>query len=151
MATGGVSNTTTFSLQNVVDAVSGAQTSLTQCIADADPSAYDPAYYTSPATSLLEFRNYEEAVEPSALSVSPAFASVSVAGGVATFTVSSNESWAVSQITGGTSWTISPTTGTNNGSFNVTVTSGGEAVYEFEIITTTGTSLSSNFFVQRAG
>ena len=151
MAIGGVPDTTTFSLQDVVDAVSGAQNSLTRCITDADPSAFDPAYYTAPATSLLEFRNYEEAIEPSALSVSPTTISVPISGGVAAFTVSSNESWLVTQTTGGMTWTISPTTGTGNGGFNITVPSGGETVYEFRIATTTGTPLAEVFFIERAG
>lgn len=151
MAIGGVPNTTTFTLQNVVDAVAGPQTSLLDCVADADPSAYDPAYYTAPATSMLEFRNYEEAVAPSTLSVSPTTRSVPVSGGNAIFSVSSNESWSVSQVTGGTAWTISPSTGTNNGSFTIIVPSGGETVYEFKVQTTTGTLLQSTIFVERAG
>lgn len=58
-----VPNTTTFSLQDVVDEISGAQTSLQDCVNDANSSSYDATYYTSPATSLLEFRNYADVSE----------------------------------------------------------------------------------------
>lgn len=54
-----IPNTTTFSLQNVVDEVNPTTNDLASCIADAIESYYDPAYYTAPATSLLEFRNYK--------------------------------------------------------------------------------------------
>lgn len=53
-----VPNTSTFSLQDVVDEVGPTTNDLVDCIADANSADYDPAYYTSPATSLLEFRNY---------------------------------------------------------------------------------------------
>ena len=53
-----VPNTTTFSLQDVVNEVNPSSSSLFDCVASANPILYDPTYYTSPATSLLEFRNY---------------------------------------------------------------------------------------------
>lgn len=53
-----VPNTNTFSLQDVVDEISGTQGSLQDCVDDATESGFDTNYYTSPATSLLEFRNY---------------------------------------------------------------------------------------------
>ena len=53
-----VPNTTTFTLQNVVDEINPTTDDLADCISDADAAKYDPTYYTSPATSLLEFRNY---------------------------------------------------------------------------------------------
>lgn len=55
---GQVPNTTTFTLQNVVTEIVPTTNDLVDCVADAIESNYDPAYYTSPATSLLEFRNY---------------------------------------------------------------------------------------------
>ncbi len=54
----GVPNTSTFSLQDVVNEINPTTDDLVDCIADAISSDYDPTYYTSPATSLLEFRNY---------------------------------------------------------------------------------------------
>jgi hypothetical protein len=54
----GVPNTNTFSLQDVVDEVGPTTDDLVDCIADANSADYDSTYYTSPATSLLEFRNY---------------------------------------------------------------------------------------------
>ena len=53
-----VPDTTTFSLQDVVDEIVPTTNDLVDCVADADGGSYDPAYYTAPATSLLEFRNY---------------------------------------------------------------------------------------------
>lgn len=54
-----VPNTTTFSLNDVrVELGLGATASLSSCIAAAVGASYDPAYYTAPATGLLEFRNY---------------------------------------------------------------------------------------------
>ena len=63
---GQVPDTETFSLQDVVDEILPSSTSaaptdkydLQDCVADAIEENYDPTYYTSPADSLLEFRNY---------------------------------------------------------------------------------------------
>jgi len=55
---GQVPNTNTFDLDTVVSVVNPTTSDLQDCINDAIESYYDPAYYTSPATSLLEFRNY---------------------------------------------------------------------------------------------
>lgn len=53
-----VPNTNTFSLQDVVDEINPTTDDLQDCINDAIEGNYDPTYYTAPATSLLEFRNY---------------------------------------------------------------------------------------------
>lgn len=53
-----VPDTNTFSLQDVVDEINPTTDDLQDCINDAVASKYDPTYYTAPATSLLEFRNY---------------------------------------------------------------------------------------------
>lgn len=57
-----VPDTNTFSLQDVYDVVhshaSGTTPDLQSCINNAVGSYYDPTYYTAPATSLYEFRNY---------------------------------------------------------------------------------------------
>lgn len=53
-----VPDTTTFSLQDVVNEVNPTTNDLVDCIADAITGQYDPAYFTAPATNLLEFRNY---------------------------------------------------------------------------------------------
>lgn len=47
-------------LQEVVDEIAGSQTSLQDCIDDATAGGYDPTYYAAPATSLAEFRGYED-------------------------------------------------------------------------------------------
>jgi len=53
-----VPDTNTFSLQDVVDEINPTTDDLQDCINDAIEGNYDPTYYTAPATSLLEFRNY---------------------------------------------------------------------------------------------
>ena len=53
-----VPDTNTFSLQDVVDEINPTTDDLQDCINDAIEGNYDPNYYTAPATSLLEFRNY---------------------------------------------------------------------------------------------
>jgi len=58
-----VPDTNTFSLQDVVNVVNPTTNDLQSCINDAIESYYDPTYYTPPATSLLEFRNYGAPVE----------------------------------------------------------------------------------------
>lgn len=54
----GVPNNTTFSLQHVVDEINPTTDDLQDCVNDANSASYDTTYYTAPATSLLEFRNY---------------------------------------------------------------------------------------------
>lgn len=53
-----VPDTTTFSLQDVINEINPTTDDLSDCVANAINGNYDPSYYTSPATSLLEFRNY---------------------------------------------------------------------------------------------
>ena len=57
-----VPNTDDFSLQHVVNEINPTTDDLQDCVDDADSSSYDTTYYTSPATSLLEFRNYAVAI-----------------------------------------------------------------------------------------
>jgi 6-phosphogluconolactonase (cycloisomerase 2 family) len=53
-----VPDTTTFSLQDVVNEINPTTDDLVNCISDAVEGNYDSRYYITPATSLLEFRNY---------------------------------------------------------------------------------------------
>ena len=54
-----VPNTTTFTLDDVAQELGlGSGDSLQDCVDDAVSGDYDTDYYTAPATSLLEFRNY---------------------------------------------------------------------------------------------
>lgn len=56
-----VPNTTTFSLQDVVNNVSGASGNLSSCFSNAVSAKFDPAYNNdsyAPANSMLRFRNY---------------------------------------------------------------------------------------------
>lgn len=55
-----VPNTNTFSLQDVVNEVKPLSNDLQACINGANSTKYDSNYYTAPATSLLEFRNYND-------------------------------------------------------------------------------------------
>lgn len=52
-----VPNTTTFTLQNVVSAVTPTTNDLNDCFNDADSAQFDPAYEGS-KNQLLNFRNY---------------------------------------------------------------------------------------------
>jgi len=55
-----VPDTTTFNLQDVIDAVSGTTTNdLVECFAEAESDAFD-ATYSGSKNNLLNFRNYEE-------------------------------------------------------------------------------------------
>tara|TARA_R110000737_G_C14624761_1_gene494677 strand:+ start:72798 stop:73274 length:477 start_codon:yes stop_codon:yes gene_type:complete len=57
-----VPNTTTFSLNDVRVVLGlGTTASLVDCIAAAVAASYNPLYYSAPATSLLEFRDYDTA------------------------------------------------------------------------------------------
>ena len=53
-----VPNSDTFSLQHVVNEINPTTDDLQGCVNDANSASYDTNYYTAPATSLLEFRNY---------------------------------------------------------------------------------------------
>ena len=53
-----IPDTDTFSLQDVVNEINPTTDDLIDCVNDAVTANYDTSYYTSPATSLLEFRNY---------------------------------------------------------------------------------------------
>jgi hypothetical protein len=53
-----VPNTNSFSLQDVVDEINPTSDDLATCVAEANSVGFDTEYYTAPATSLYEFRNY---------------------------------------------------------------------------------------------
>ena len=52
-----VPNTTTFTLQDVVDEINPTTDDLVDCFADADSAKFDPTY-SSTKDELLHFRNY---------------------------------------------------------------------------------------------
>ena len=56
----GVPNSDDFSLQHVVNEVNPTTNDLQDCINDATTSFYDTQYFSAPATSLQEFRNYQD-------------------------------------------------------------------------------------------
>ncbi len=58
----GVPDTASFSLQDVVDVIPGAQASLQDCFDDANADFFDPVYQGS-KDSLLDFRNYGGSAE----------------------------------------------------------------------------------------
>jgi hypothetical protein len=149
-----VPNTTTFTMANVKTEIQsnggGTTNSLVQAFSNANDDGFDPAYEGS-KNSLLNFRNYEHITAPSELIVSPTSVSVGLSGGSGNFTVTSNESWSVSQITGGALWSISPSSGSGNGSFTITAPSGGEVVYQFLVETTSGDELDVFIAMERAG
>lgn len=49
-----------ISLQDVVNEIAGAQTSLVNCVSDHDAAGLDPTYGSTPVTSLSEFRGYDD-------------------------------------------------------------------------------------------
>lgn len=63
-----VPDTPDFTLQDVVNTVNPTTNDLQDCINDATESYYDPTFYTAPATSLYEFRNYGAVIDCSTLS-----------------------------------------------------------------------------------
>jgi hypothetical protein len=58
-----VPNTTTFTLQDVVNEISPSSNDLATCAVQANPRGFDVNYHTYPVTSLLEFRNYSHVVK----------------------------------------------------------------------------------------
>jgi hypothetical protein len=116
-----VPNTTTFSLNDVrLELGLGATSDLVACIAAAVAGQYDPAYYTAPATSLLEFRNYGAViVVTNTLRVTPSIISTNASGTINAISVQSNTTY---NITEALTWvTLSVSSGTGDISFNITI------------------------------
>ena len=91
-----VPNTNTFSLQDVVNEIIPTTNDLASCIADANASFYDPSYYTAPATSLLEFRNYGAiSVFPTVSNTSGGINNVGGFGGFADITIGASDTIAM--------------------------------------------------------
>ena len=148
-----VPNTTTFTLQNVVNEVNPTTDDLVDCFSDANPADFDPAYEGS-KNSLLNFRNYGAAPPPSnTLTISPTSQAVSQPAGGFTITVTSNTSWAYSD---NQTWIAgTPTSGSGNGSISVTYTSNPGSTERFAIIevdTTSGSpSITRTCVVEQQG
>lgn len=113
-------------LSHVTAEIAGAQTSLQDCINDACAAGYNTTYYTAPATSLAEFRGYDDTPCQQDLTISPTsqlFTSlggsftitVTVTGGPISWTASDNQTWIT--------LTPSSPSGTTSGSFTVNVSS----------------------------
>jgi hypothetical protein len=113
-----VPNTTTFSLQDVVDELGGLPRpdDLIACFAAATSGGFDPSYEGS-KNNLLNFRNYTSIV--ASVVITPATKNSFGNGDSFLVTVTANVAWTVSD---NVSWiTSSPISGTGNGSFTVTV------------------------------
>ena len=116
-----VPNTNTFSLNDVrVELGLGTTASLIDCISNASASGYGPAYYTAPATSLLEFRNYSEPiVAGNTLKVTPTTIDTDASASSNNISVTSNTTWAVTE---GLSWvSISGAANTGNDTFTLSI------------------------------
>ena len=141
-----VPNTTTFSLQDVVDEVNPTTDDLLDCVSDANTGDYDASYFSAPATSLLEFRNYtDSATGTNTLTRSPNTLSFSRSASTQTFSVDSNTTWSA---TDDQSWiTISSASGSgNDASVNCNVTentTGGTRSGRITVQTTSGTPYKS--------
>tara|TARA_R110002073_G_scaffold332814_1_gene519381 strand:+ start:497 stop:964 length:468 start_codon:yes stop_codon:yes gene_type:complete len=115
-----VPNTTTFSLQDVVNAVGGTQNSLQDCFDDAVSVAFNSTYGSISDNDMYAFRDYEEVGVVKTISLNPSqYIDVSASGATLSFTVTSNSSWSVT--TAGGFMTPSTTSGSGNGSFTVNV------------------------------
>ena len=126
-----------ITLQQVCDEIGGAQTSLQNCVDDANSAGYDPTYYTAPATSLAEFRGYDD--NPVNVTLAPISAirsaaagsfglTTTVTGGTAAWTATDNVSWIT--LTGTTS-------SSSTGSFTCNYTSNPGPSTRFGTITVT--------------
>ena len=107
-----------ISLQNVVDEIAGVQTSLQGCVNDADAGGFNGTYYTAPATSLAEFRGYDDT--PDSIVVTPSSISTGNGSGSQLMTITSNVNWTITFTHSTASFTS--ITGSTGGSFNETRT-----------------------------
>ena len=131
-----------ISLTEVLAEVTGESSqSLVGAIGAANSAGYDPTYYTAPATSLSEFKGYNDnpanvTISPTNLSFSSAAQnsniSVTVVGG-ASWTASDNQTWIF--LTGTTSGTTSATT-----TVNVNTNTGGSTRFGTVTFTWSGTN-----------
>lgn len=126
-----------ISLQNVVDEIAGAQSSLQDCIDDACSAGYNGTYYTAPATSLSEFQGYNDANCQANVTISPTSTVRTSSAGSFTITVTVTNgptSWSASD---NVTWiTLSgSTSGTTSGSFTVNYTANTGASTRFGTVT----------------
>jgi hypothetical protein len=97
--------------------------SLQDCIDNANSSGYDATYYSAPATSLAEFRGYNDTVAGNSLRVTPSTISNPANASTDSISVVSNTTYNVSD---NASWiTTSISSGSNNTTFNVVSASNG--------------------------
>lgn len=113
-----------ITLSQVTAEIINVQNSLQDCVNDACAAGFNGTYYTFPATSLAEFRGYNDAPCNLDLTISPTSTlrtssagsftiTVTVTGGTTSWTASDNVTWI----------TLSGTTsGTTSGSFTVNYT-----------------------------
>lgn len=147
-----VPNTNTFSLQDVCDAIAGAQDDLVECFAEATAGAFDPTYGSITDNDMLAFRNYDEGGAAPFLTISPASFGAPASAGSFPLSISSNQSWAYSD---DAVWLSgSPTSGTGNGTVTVSYTANG-GITRYGVITITTTTGSPtiirNCNVEQAG
>jgi hypothetical protein len=129
-----------ISLSEVTNEIIGVQNSLQDCVDDACAAGFNGTYYTAPATSLAEFRGYNDAPCNIDLTISPTSTirtasagsftiTVTVTGGSTSWSASDNQTWI----------TLSPATpsGTTSGSFTVNYTSNLGASTRFGTVSVT--------------
>ena len=146
-----VPNNYNFSLQDVVNEISGSQDDLVECFAEASASGFDSSYSGS-KNSLRNFRNYNETPFIPALNISPTSYSTGSGATSFTITISSNTTWSVSD---NAPWMRSTSSGSGNGSVRITLGSNtGSGRYGTVIIRTTsstGTNITRSCIVEQTG
>tara|TARA_R110002074_G_scaffold189465_6_gene355286 strand:- start:18490 stop:18960 length:471 start_codon:yes stop_codon:yes gene_type:complete len=141
-----VPNTTTFSLQDVVDAVGGSQSSLLDCVEDAVGSGYNPTYGSEGDLDMLSFRDYEEVAAEKAITISPfTYVDVSGLGADITFTVNTTSSWVVS-LPSSDFLASETSSGTGSGSFTVNVAFNGTGEPRTGQVRVTTTGVGTNVY-----
>lgn len=109
-----------ISLTEIIAEIPGTQTSLQDCVNDANGSGLNGTYYTVPLDSVADFRGYTEPVGgTNTLKVTPTTFSTSAGATSFSLTMTSNASWSISD---SATWiTLSSTSGSGNASRTVTI------------------------------
>lgn len=141
-----VPNTTTFTLQNVVDNVAGAASDLSSCFTNSNSPDFNATYgNNTPPNNMLEFRDYNEG--GFSLTLDDNGINTSSSAGNVNVTVTSNTTWTVSSNAG---WlTFSGNANTGNDTFNVAWTANASGVTRTGTITVAWSGTNRTYVVQQ--
>lgn len=119
-----VPNTNTFSLSDVTTEIGlGSTATLGDCFNNATGAGFDATYGSITDNNMLAFRNYNHSTVRT-LSISPSSQSVGASSGSFDLTITSTESWTISDTSGGY-LSYSPISGTGDTVVTVSYTSSG--------------------------